>query len=384
VIAACDCCLRRSYLVGHLAPRIASLLDRGRRNRRAPGLLALEERQLIAAVAGSGSAEAERFLDHFEPRAALEGLAAADVRAVCRHSPSYPSGLFDLTDLPAVVFFRGEESALARLADRPAVALVGARRASPYGLEMSHALGRALGAAGLAVVSGLALGVDAAAHRGCLEAGGLPIAVLAGGPDLPYPRRHRALYEQVRQHGLVLSELPAGQRAFRWSFPARNRLMAGLAAMTVVVEAAQPSGSLITAEFAEDLGRAVGAVPGRATSRLAAGSNGLLADGAKLVAGPGDVLDELYGVGAAPCATTAAAEPDPLEALEPVQRRVLDAVEESQERGAIGRAAELRPGQVRAALASLEALGLVRRSGLGEYERVARFSSYGSGTMPSP
>ena len=179
------------------------------------------------------------------------------------------------------------------------MAVVGSRRPSPYGLEMARSLGRGLAAAGIVVVSGLALGIDAAAHRGCLEVAGVPVAVLAGGPDLPYPRSHRRLYAEVVATGLVLSEMPPGQRAFRWSFPARNRLMAGIAGMTVVVEAAEPSGSLITAEFAQDLGRVVGAVPGRVTARMAAGSNALLRDGAAVVRSPEDVLDDLLGAGAA-------------------------------------------------------------------------------------
>jgi DNA processing protein len=360
--SACDRCLRYAHLVGHLAPRIAGLLDRPRR--RAPGLLALAEHDLIAAV--EGGQEAERFLARFEPAAARAGMDRAAVGGVCRHADGYPSALRELSDQPAVLFLRGAPERLASLEADPGVAIVGTRNPSPYGLEMARTLGGGLGAAGLSIVSGLALGIDGAAHRGCLDRGGMPVAVLAGGADLPYPHRHRSLYERVRAEGLVVSELPPGQRAFRWSFPARNRLMAGLAAMTIVVEAAQPSGSLITAEFAQDLGRHVGAVPGRATSRFAAGSNALLAEGAKVVTGPEDVLDELFGVGARP-PPEAVAEP----VLEPDLRRVLDAVEAGEDLAAIGRVTELRPGRVRAALASLEALGLVRRSGWGEYERVA-------------
>ena len=147
------------------------------------------------------------------------------------------------------------------------------------------------------VISGLALGIDGTAHRGCLDGGGVPVAVVASGPDVVYPRRHRSLHERVRAEGLVLSELPPGTEPYRWSFPARNRIMAGLARMTLVVEAADPSGSLITAEFAKDLGRCVAAVPGRITSSVARGTNNLLKDGATPISGTEDVLDELFGVG---------------------------------------------------------------------------------------
>ena len=123
------------------------------------------------------------------------------------------------------------------------------------------------------------------------------MAVLACGPDVVYPRRHRGLHERVRESGLVLSELPPGTEPYRWSFPARNRIMAGLAGLTLVVEAADPSGSLITADFAKDLGRCVAAVPGRVTSSVAQGTNSLLREGAAAITGTDDVLDELFGVG---------------------------------------------------------------------------------------
>jgi DNA processing protein len=215
------------------------------------------------------------------------------------------------------------------------------------------------------VVSGLALGIDATAHRGALAAGGLPVAVLACGPERAYPRRHRGLHEQVAAAGLVVSELPPGTGAQRWSFPARNRIMAGLARMTVVVEAADPSGSLITAEFARDLGRAVAAVPGRVTARMAAGTNGLLRDGAVPVTSTDDVLDEIFGVGARP--SRAAREPPP----DPSLRAVLDAVEAGAGVDEIVTRTGSSAAEVRAALGRLEAGGHVVRGMLGAWERAA-------------
>src|SRR5215218_3249565 len=281
---ACEACLRRSFLVAHLAPRVA-------------GLLGLPEPELIAAAAGRRLEEALGFLEAFDPDAASEHLERGGCGAVCRHAPEYPPQLHDLDDQPAVLFTIGRPEALEALRGQPVVAIVGTRRASPYGTEVAYALGRGLGAAGVPVVSGLALGIDGTAHRGCLDGGGVPVAVVASGPDVVYPRRHRSLHARVRDAGIVISELPPGTEPYRWSFPARNRIMAGLARMTLVVEAADPSGSLITAEFAKDLGRCVAAVPGRVTSSLARGTNNLLKDGAMPVSGTGDVLDELFGVG---------------------------------------------------------------------------------------
>jgi len=367
VSGACDSCLRRAHLVAALAPRIAGLLDRVARPGRA--LLALGDEELVAAVAGSGTTPAA-LLDDFDPGRARKAALEAAVDAVCMHEAGYPAGLRELVDAPAVIFTRGRAGVLGALRDEPAVAVVGSRRPSPYGLEMARSLGRGLASAEIVIVSGLALGIDAAAHRGCVEAAGLPVAVLAGGPDLPYPRTNRRLYGDVVRTGLVLSEMPPGQRAFRWSFPARNRLMAGLAGMTVVVEAAEPSGSLITADFAQDLGRIVGAVPGRVTSRMASGSNGLLRDGAALIRGPEDALDDLLGPGAGARAGDRAGARRRA-GLPPDVARVLDAVEAGEGVGAIAAAAGITARAARVALARLEAEGLVVRGPLGSYERAA-------------
>ena len=219
------------------------------------------------------------------------------------------------------------------------------------------------------VISGLALGIDGTAHRGCLDGGGVPVAVVASGPDVVYPRRHRSLHERVRAAGLVLSELPPGTEPYRWSFPARNRIMAGLARMTLVVEAADPSGSLITAEFAKDLGRCVAAVPGRITSSVARGTNNLLKDGATPISGTEDVLDELFGVGVRRCPQPAPTHgPD-----DPVLRAVLDGRRALRlGRGdRAGRPAPLSRGR-RAALGRLEVDGYLVRRDLGGWERTAR------------
>ena len=233
--------------------------------------------------------------------------------------------------------------------------------------EVAYAFGRGLGAAGVTVVSGLALGIDATSHRGCLDGWGTPAAVLACGPERAYPRRHVRLHERVAERGVVLSELPPGTGAQRWSFPARNRIMAGLARMTLVVEAADPSGSLITAAFARDLGRAVAAVPGRVTARMAAGTNGLLRDGAMPVTSTEDVLDELYGVGLRPGRPAVRGAPP----ADPALRDVLDAVEGGSGVDEIVGRTGASPAEVRAALGRLEAEGHVVRGMLGGWERAA-------------
>ena len=373
MIQACGACLRRGYLIGRLAASIARLLDRPRRH--APGLLALPDEELVAAVAGDDADEVRAFIDVFDPGRARGQLEVLSLGAVCRHAADYPPPLLALGDPPAVLFFAGGAPALARLTAEPAVALVGTRNPSPYGLEMAYDLGRGLGAAGVPVVSGLALGIDAAAHRGCVDSGGTAVAVLAGGPDVPYPRTNRRLYERIRKSGAVISELPPGQSAYRWAFPARNRIMAGLAAVTVVVEAADPSGSLITSVFAADLGRTVAAVPGRVTSRFSAGSNRLIKDGALMVTSPRDLLDELFGAGSRGPAAGAGDDdrpgvrPGP--ALDPLEQGALDAVEAGLAIDGVCTHAGVPAREARALLARLESSGHLHRDGLGGYRRTA-------------
>jgi DNA processing protein len=251
------------------------------------------------------------------------------------------------------------------------VAIVGARRATPYGLDVSRALGRGLSRAGVPVVSGLALGIDAAAHDGALAGPARPVAVLAAAPDVPYPSRNRGLHAAVAERGAVVSELPPGASAFRWCFVARNRIVAALAQVVVIVEAAERSGSLTTADFAADLGCTVAAVPGRVTNRTASGTNALIQSGAALVRDAGDVLDLLAEATGRPRRQTPAQPPAP-PALAPELQALLAAVEEG--RGALGELAA-NGEQARAVLAGLGELefrGLIRRTFGGRYEPAAR------------
>lgn len=355
---ACEHCLRRAWVVAGLSARIERAMA-GSPRRRAGELLALGEEELRRILP---PAEASVPPSPARMRAALVG---ADVWACCRHDDGYPEQLRDLgKQTPASLFGRGDPTHLRRLDRRICVTVVGSRRPSAYGRDTAALLGRELAAAGLAVISGMALGIDSCAHRGALEAG-LTVAVLGGGSDAPSPARMRRLYAELVARGMVVSELPPGVSPRRWTFPARNRIMAGLAALTVVVEAREPSGSLISADFARDLGRTVGAVPGPVTSRFAAGSNRLLQDGAEVITGAGDVLDRLFGAGVR---TTPRRPPAP---LDPIARAVLDALDGASDIAVVGGATGLAAGEARAALARLEAAGAVTRDALGGYVRAA-------------
>jgi len=257
------------------------------------------------------------------PSARAGALAAADALLsggercgaavwVAGESP-YPAQLLDLPDPPPYLFALGHAEALAR----PVVAIVGTRAATAYGERVTRELAGALARAGACVVSGLARGIDATAHVAALDAAGWTVAVLGTGVDVPYPVAHAGLHARVAEHGLVLSEHAPGERATPGSFPRRNRIIAALAQVTIVVEAGHKSGALITAGHALDLGRTVGAVPGPIDSPQAAGSNELLRDGAVVIAAVADAL--------AAAGLTGRAGPRPA-SLGPDEQRVWDAL----------------------------------------------------------
>lgn len=294
--SACPECLRRSWLIGRLGAWIQNVVD-DRPGRRTPELLRLGSEDLVKAVAPRHADEILTWNTSLGEAGMIEALEDADCWACCRHADDFPPGFADGADAPVAVIGRGRGLRLAELALDSSVTVVGARKATGYGLEVAATIGREVAAADLNVISGLALGIDGAVHRGALERG-RTVAVLGCGPDRPYPASHSGLYRQILERGLVISEVPPGADAWRWSFPARNRIMAALSGLTVVVEAAWRSGSLITAEMAMDAGRDVGAVPGPVTARAAAGTNELLATGAAVIRGGQDILDRMLGPGA--------------------------------------------------------------------------------------
>jgi DNA processing protein len=229
--------------------------------------------------------------------AALAWLAEPGHELLAWDDPDYPKLLLELADPPPALFFIGQRALL----NRPALAIVGSRNATPQGLETARAFARALSGAGLTIVSGLALGIDGAAHEGALEAAGATLAVVGTGLDRVYPARHRALARTISERGGLLSEYVPGTPPLPSNFPRRNRLLSGLARGVLVVEGALSSGSLLTARLAAEQGREVFAIPGSIHSPLSKGPHRLIREGAKLVETAQDVLDELNlpGVGRA-------------------------------------------------------------------------------------
>jgi DNA processing protein len=358
---ACPDCLRRAWLLGLLGPYIEKIAT-GSVGSRSPELLRLGSEDLVEAAAPKVGAQ---LLGRVA--AIPEGQFAAELEqarcwACCRHGDLYPVGLRDAADAPWALIGRGDPGLLAGLEPFGAVTVVGSRRATSYGREVARELGRELAAAGMIVISGLAFGIDACAHRGALD-GGRTIAILGCGADVAYPAAHRSLWRQIGEQGLLLSELPPGAAPRRWTFPARNRIMAAMAGMTVVVEAAARSGSLITADLAADLGRDLGAVPGPVTSRASVGPNGLLAGGACLVRDAQDVLDAMLGVGVRRLDRSGPALEDELAAV----LATVEAGESSCD--AVSAALGLPGPAAAAALARLELLGYVVCSQMGVYSR---------------
>lgn len=353
----CDACARRAWLVATLAPNL-ELAWRTRRPLR--DVLGLDDETLITCLAGGGEDELRRRWAAVDAGGLRAAWAAAGVAAVCRHDPRYPARLRTGPDHPAVLFCAGDPGLLTdRLAGTagdgpPAVAIVGTRRPLPEAVEVARGLGRGLAAAGVAVVSGMAMGVDAAAHRGALDVGGPTVAVLACGPELAYPKSVADVHRRLLADQLVVSELPPGTTPWRWAFPARNRIIAALGDATIVVEAAERSGSLITADFAADLGREIAAVPGRAASPRTLGSNRLIAQGAAVVLEAADALDLVLGPGRT-------APPPAPPSLEPRLGALLAAVRGGTHPVSAATTPEAAEA-ARVGLLELELRGLVRRA----------------------
>jgi DNA processing protein len=270
-----------------------------------------------------------------------------ELTVIRRREARYPPLLAQLHDPPRQLHVRGDADVLSQ----PAVAVVGARSCSAYGAQVARDLARELAGSGVVVVSGLARGIDGEAHRGALEAGGVTVAVLGCGIDRDYPRSHAELADRIRQSGAVVSEYPSGVEPAPWRFPARNRIIAGLCLATVVVEARERSGALITADFALELGRDVFAVPGEITAALSAGTNDLLRQGAAPLLSAVDVFSAI-GMEASPPSIAAKVS----ESAQTVLRLLADGAQGADELARLGK---LPTAEVATALVELELAGLV-------------------------
>ena len=250
--------------------------------------------ELAGMPAGSSEAHTVRSVAFEAASKAVEAATASGIQAVALTDPRYPPLLACTQDPPPVLWMRGDPAVLGR----PAVAVVGSRAASPYALQIGRRLSAELAERSIVVVSGLARGVDSAAHEGCLDGGGPTVAVIGSGLDHIYPREHEHLADRIVGKGLVISELGPGAKPLPEHFPLRNRIISGISLAVVVVEASEKSGSLITAGCALRQGRDVMAVPGSVLNGRNRGSHGLLKDGAKVVESADDILEDLGWIGA--------------------------------------------------------------------------------------
>jgi DNA processing protein len=363
--AALEPLLRLAIVPGVGPARLAALIRRFGSAERALGASAAEVAQLPGfgpelsrRVAGASSTEGQD-----AARAALETLARAGAVALTPDDLAYPDAFRTLPDAPFLLFAAGDLS----LMGRPSVGVVGTRDPSPYGRSAAARLAGDLTRAGYQVVSGMAKGIDAVAHSAALQAGGTTVGVLGHGIDRVYPAENRDLFQEVRERGLLVSELPPGEEPLAGNFPRRNRLIAALSEGVLVVEMREKSGAQHTVTYALELGREVFAVPGPIGSPQSAGTNQLLKDGARLVTGAADILEELRGVGSGPHVEASPgpgaregepARPAPAD-LAPEEAKVLAALAaEPAHVDEIAAAVSLAPSQVLAALLGLELHGL--------------------------
>jgi DNA processing protein len=293
-----------------------------------------------------------------DPPGELERLTRSGIGAVHPGHPSYPRLLAEISGRPSILYVRGELTP----ADDAPVAIVGTRRATPYGRQATERIAAELAQAGVTVVSGLARGVDAAAHRAALEAGGRTIAVLGSGPDVIYPAEHRRLANQILESGAILSELTPGTKPDAQNFPARNRIVSGMTLGTLIIEAPLRSGALITATFAADQGREVFVIPGSIFAQTAEGTNALLRDGARLVRDGTDILEDLGISGSGPVLAQSQMS------LDENELKLLTALgKEARHIDELAEEAELSAGAVSALMLTMELKGLVRNHGAQYY-----------------
>ena len=289
-----------------------------------------------------------------DPEAELENARRHGARLITYGDPSYPGILREIHDPPMILYAKGRISGLQSLL----IGVVGSRNATHYGLKAAEMIGMGLARRGVGVVSGLARGIDSAAHRGCLRGGGLTVGVLGTGIDIVYPAENRPLFSRLAKEGVLLSEFPVGTPPDPQNFPRRNRIISGLSRGVLVVEATLKSGSLITASLALEQGRDVYAVPGSIDSFKSTGTHCLIKQGAKLVENAEDILDELgFHGGRSP-----AGPPDALPAMDPDEQTIHQAIGNYPAHiDEIVRRARMDVGRVSAILTRMELKGKVRQ-----------------------
>jgi DNA processing protein len=293
------------------------------------------------------------------PQRCLESLEARGIMTVVIGERDYPELLKEINDPPFSIFYRGRLPG----PGTKCLAVVGSRKATQYGIEAAEWIARGLARAGACVVSGAAYGVDSAAHRGALAAGGTTLAVMGCGPDVVYPRSNAGLLSDIAKKGCILSEYPPGVKPLKYHFPARNRLIAGMSLGVVVVEASATSGALLTSDFALSEGRDVYAVPGQVFSKNSEGTNALIKNGALLVASAEGILQDL-GFAVEKTLPLRVAP----EMLGPAERKSLDALAAGPcDAVEIAKRSGLTVGEAVSLLSQMEVMGMVRRGPGGRY-----------------
>jgi DNA processing protein len=350
-------------LVPGLGPRLTAALLERFGSAGAALRASAEELQQVPHIGGKLARDLAESMRSADVAAELECIERHHVRLVAQGGADYPAALATIHDPPPLLYVRGTLEAR----DADAVALVGSRHCTPYGKRVAERLAGELARAGWTVVSGLARGIDGCAHRGALKAGGRTLAVLAGGLSRIYPPEHAELAGQVEAQGALMSEAAMSMEPLAALFPPRNRIISGLSRAVVIVEANEKSGALITAGQAAEQGRTVFAVPGPIDSPASAGTNALLRQGAVLVRGVEDLMEELVGVRTA-VAPARAAEPPP--GMDDVQRRVWDFLaEQPRHLDEMAQGLGLAVSQLSGVLLMLEMKKVVRRLPGNRYER---------------
>jgi len=354
------------HLIPGVGPRLtASLLERfgsAAAVRQASAAQLCEVPYLGEALAGKLAAS----LGNIDVDAELAKMARHNVRLCVFNTPEYPAALASIANPPHLLYLRGT----LQPGDAQAVAIVGSRRCTSSGKRTAEGLAAELARAGYTIISGLARGIDGAAHRGALKAGGRTFAVLAGGLSRIYPPEHKELAGEVEAAGALLSEAAMDQEPLPTMFPARNRIISGLARAVVLVEAAEKSGALITAEHAAHQGRPVFAVPGPVDGELSAGTNALIREGAILCRGARDVLEELDGLAGMQASAASGIPAPPPPALDAIEQRLWEFLAtEPRHLDDIAQELGLSVPKLTGMLLALEMKKVVRRLPGNRYER---------------